>query len=129
MLITLGFAKRKPGTTHEEFCTHWREIHGPLVANHPEAKRYLKRYVQHHLSPSIGFGQPEALEFDGFSEAWYESADARKAFHAHPYFQNQVIADENLFIDVNGLRVLMFDSQVVQVGPDIATILGSERYP
>ena len=31
MVIVLGFYKRKPGLTHEEFCRHWLDIHAPLT--------------------------------------------------------------------------------------------------
>jgi EthD domain len=54
MLITLGFYKRKPGLTREQFSKHWREVHGPLIANDPILSKYLKRYVQHHCVPSSG---------------------------------------------------------------------------
>ena len=43
-LVTL--LVRKPGTTHEEFLTHWHERHGPLVRSLASAK-YIRRYEQH----------------------------------------------------------------------------------
>lgn len=123
MLITLGFYKRKPGLTHEQFSQHWREVHGPLIASHPDVSKFLKRYVQHHIEPGHGFPGTVPLDFDGFSEAWFESVEARQQMHAHPFFSQQVVADEARFIDMTQTRVLMFDKQVVQVGEDFGAHL------
>jgi uncharacterized protein (TIGR02118 family) len=119
MLITLGFCKRKAGLTREEFSQHWRDVHGPLLSDAPEARRYIKRYVQHHIAPSSGFSDRSWLEFDGFSEAWFESIEARQALHALPFFREKVIPDEARFIDLSQTRILMFDTQVVQIGQDL----------
>lgn len=126
MLITLGFYKRKAGLTWEEFSTHWRDVHGPSLADNPELSRYMIRYVQHHISPSSGWGSLGAvggvgvLEYDGFSESWFESLEARKALHSLPYFQETMIEDERKFLDMDATRILMFDKQVVQIGKDYA---------
>jgi hypothetical protein len=49
--------------------------------------------------------------------------EARQQMHAHPFFREQVVADEHSFIDMTQTRVLMFDRQVVQVGEDLAATL------
>jgi uncharacterized protein (TIGR02118 family) len=121
MLITLGFYKRKPGLTREQFSKHWREVHGPLIANDPILSKYLKRYVQHHCVPSSGWANVGELEYDGFSESWFESLESRKEMHALPYFQSEMIADEHKFLDMNATRILMFDNQVVQIGRDYSS--------
>lgn len=118
MLITLGFYKRKPGLSHEQFCRHWREVHGPLIRSHPVVSRYIKRYVQHHIEPGTGFPGTQPLDFDGFSESWWDSVEARQKLYAEPSFREQVIADEANFIDMTQTRILMFDKQVVQIGED-----------
>lgn len=123
MLISLGFYKRKPGLSHEQFSTHWREVHGPLIRNHPDVSKFIKRYVQHHIAPGHGFPGTQPLDFDGFSESWFESVEARQQMHAHPFFRETVVADEHNFIDMAQTRVLMFDTQVVQIGEDFAAKL------
>lgn len=129
MLITLGFYKRKPGLTREEFSRHWREVHGPLIANDPILSKYIKRYVQHHCVPSSGWPNVGDLEYDGFSESWFESLEARKEMHALPYFQKEMIEDEHKFLDMEATRILMFDHQVVQIGKDYSAewTAGHER--
>jgi hypothetical protein len=42
--ILLGFYKRKPGTTHEQFENHWRNVHGPMIRDLPGIEKYLLRY-------------------------------------------------------------------------------------
>jgi uncharacterized protein (TIGR02118 family) len=118
MLITLGFYKRRPDLTREQFSHHWRTVHGPLIAQNPILSKYIKRYVQHHCVPSQNWDNVGALEYDGFSESWFESLEARKEMHALPYFQKEMIEDEHKFLDMKSTRILMFDNQVVQIGKD-----------
>jgi uncharacterized protein (TIGR02118 family) len=118
MLITLGFYKRKPGLTHEEFSHHWREVHGPLIANHPVMSKYIKRYVQHHMTPGANWPNVGPLDYDGFSESWWESIEARREMHALPVFRNEMIEDERKFLDMEATRILMFDTQHVMIGKD-----------
>lgn len=127
MLISLGFYKRKAGLTHEEFSRHWREVHGPLIGNHPELSAFMRRYVQHHIEPGHGFPGTQPLDFDGFSESWFESVEARQRMHAHPFFQQSVIPDEHQFIDMTQTRTLMFDKQVVQVGDDLLSQFAGQQ--
>jgi len=120
MLILLGFYKRKPGLTLDEFHRHWGEVHGPLVAATPNVETYLKRYVQHHIKPSTGFAGVGTLDYDGFSEAWFVSEEARKEMHAQPYQTEIMLPDEAEFLDMDATRLLMMDKQVVQIGTDYA---------
>lgn len=118
MLIVLAFFKRKPGLTHEEFSRHWREVHGPLIRNHPVISKYMRRYLQHHLTPSAGFPGVGTLEYDGFAESWWDSVEARQEAHGLEDFKQLVIDDERKFIDMDATRLVMFDRQNVVIGTD-----------
>ncbi len=120
MLITLGFYKRKPGLTREEFSRHWQEVHGPLVASNPVLSKYIRRYVQHHCVPGSGWPTMAELGYDGFSEIWFDSLEAYEEMRALPDFQQELIENEHRFLDMSATRILMFDRQVVQVGKDCA---------
>jgi EthD domain-containing protein len=120
MYISLGFYKRKPGTSWEEFSRHWREVHGPLIANNPKLARYQKRYVQHHLQPNDCFPGVDPLPFDGFSEAWFDTIDDRRRLWEEPDFQKFVVPDEALFLDLSATKISMIDQQIVHVGGDVA---------
>jgi hypothetical protein len=127
MFITLGFYKRRPDISREDFSCHWREIHGPLLRNTPSISRYLRRYVQHHLTPGVGFNNVMPLDCDGFSEAWFDTMQDRQAMHAEKEFQERVIPDEATFIDMSATRFLMFDNQVTQIGVDLMLQLSSNQ--
>ncbi|MFH1012117.1 MAG: EthD domain-containing protein [bacterium] len=128
MIITLGFIKRKPGLTHEEFSRHWRDVHGPLLRDTPEFARHLKRYVQHHIYPNHEFPELAPLEFDGFFESWFDSADARRQLLAEPLFKKLVLPDEAKFLDLSVRRTSMLDIQATQIGRDlVAEISGKKK--
>lgn len=117
MVVFLGFYKRKPGLTLAQFHQHWREIHGPLIAENPACREHMHRYVQHQIAPGVPGAQP--LEYDGFSEAWYESLDARAQLRLDPRFK--IVTDDSpLFLDMSKTSVQMVDTQIVQIGKDHA---------
>ena len=118
MIVLLGFYKRRSDLSWEQFSDHWRNIHGPLLRDTPATARHIRRYVQHHLRPNPAY--PEAaLPFDGFSEVWFESMDARKEMHGDPVYQALMPADEVLFLDLTATRMHMIDMPVVQVGEPV----------
>lgn len=111
MIINLGFYKRRADLTHEQFAAHWTGVHGPLIRSIPDIDKYLFRYVQHHIVPEPGHEVPGGMDFDGFSEAWFPSLEARDALFALPFFQDKVIEDETRFIDMAATRLYLLDEQ------------------
>ena len=95
MIKSLSLLVRKDGMTHEQFMTHWVQIHGPLALKVPG----LRRYVQSHIRdarrradiPAIG------VEVDGIAETWYDDADAMARAAATPETK-ALHADGALFI-------------------------------
>jgi len=118
MVIVLGYYKRKPGITHEQFCNHWLNVHGPLIKEIPNIDKYVLRYVQHHLTPDSHYPAPEGMDFDGFSEAWFPSLEARSELFSLPFYLKECIADERLFLDMDATRwVVTDDQEVIMAGP------------
>ncbi|MGQ0699401.1 MAG: EthD domain-containing protein [Panacagrimonas sp.] len=115
MLITLGFYKRKPGLSIEDFRRIWCEEYGRLYGQRPEITQYLRRYVQHRLSPQTDW-PGTFIGFDGFSEAWFENADARNAMQATPYYQAVLKPMVETFLDMENSKWVAYDDQVYQVG-------------
>lgn len=124
MLVLLGFYSRKPGLTWEEFSDHWRNVHGPLLRDTPETARYLRRYVQHHIRPNPFFAGIAPLEFDGFSEVWFDDADARKEMQSLPIWSHVFVPDEYKFLDMSATRISVIDNPVVQIGDPV--IIGGQ---
>lgn len=112
MLTVLGFYKRKQGMSREEFSHHWRHVHGPLIM---ALSRYFRRYVQHHLSPNTFFQGVTPIEYDGFSELWFDDVETRRKFISDPHFLEQVLPDEPKFIIVSATRTQMVDNPIVMM--------------
>ncbi len=117
MLIVLGFYKRNPKLTWEEFSQHWQNVHGPMISNLPIVKRHMKRYIQHHLRPQTDFEDVQSLDFDGFSETWFENAEARRQIVENPDFVAKVREDDKILLDLTKVRTIMYDQQIVEIGP------------
>lgn len=92
MLKRMALLTRKPGMSREEFLRHWNEIHGPLVASHPNVVRYIQdnvsakeRFVERNPDPARplppGYSGPEV---DGIVELWYESREKMDEMYASP---------------------------------------------
>ncbi|MFC0452176.1 EthD domain-containing protein [Rhodococcus jostii] len=118
MIVVLGFYKRHPDLSWEEFSDHWRNVHGALLRDTPEPRKAIRRYVQHHLRPNPGF-PGESLPFDGFSESWYDSVESRQELWALPLWRDLVIPDEQTFLDTAATRVSVLDSQYTVIGDPI----------
>ena len=115
MLITLGFYRRKPGFSVEDFRRIWSEEYGPHYQRSDDITRYLRRYVQHRLSPQTDW--PTAfVGFDGFSEAWFDSADDRNKMQATKYYQEVLKPMADKFLDLENSKSAAYDSQVYQIG-------------
>jgi EthD domain len=70
-------AARKPGMSHEEFSTYWREKHGPLVRSVTEFSRHVRRYLQCHLAKTaVPFGIPG--DYDGVADSGLTASTLRR---------------------------------------------------
>jgi uncharacterized protein (TIGR02118 family) len=119
MIVLLGFYRRRPDLTWEEFSHHWRNVHGPLIRDTPETARHIRRYVQHHIRPNPAYPDA-ALPYDGFSEVWFDSMEDRAAMQANPVYQRLMPADEKKFLDLTATRLHMVDMPVLQIGDPVA---------
>jgi uncharacterized protein (TIGR02118 family) len=72
MVKYCGLLTRLPHLSVEQFQSHWREIHAPLVVD--DLKGML-HYVQNHALPET-YGTDLAPHFDGVPQAWFENLDA-----------------------------------------------------
>lgn len=118
MLLLLGFYKRQPGLTHEEFCRIWSEEYGPLYRESPEITRLLRRYVQHRLTPVPG-GAHSFIGFDGFSEAWFDNEEANQEMRKTKYYLEVLKPMTSRFLDLEGTIYSAHDDQIVQVGSKV----------
>ena len=111
---------RRPDLTREEFQTHWRETHAPLVIERA-ATLGIKRYVQVHTSNTPinqglreGRGGPEA--YDGTAELWFESESSLMASLERPEWtaaSGALIEDEHNFVDLTRSPLWLGDELVI----------------
>jgi len=73
---------RKDGMTHEQFGTHWLDVHGPLARAVPG----IRRYVQSHLIGDRKRSDIPSMdvEIDGIAELWYDDRGSMERSAATP---------------------------------------------
>jgi uncharacterized protein (TIGR02118 family) len=89
---------RRSDLTYEQFIQHWGEVHGPLFAAQSESKQYVRRYIQDHRT-SDALPGTTASNFDGIAEIWFDDISGAKAFFASDGYRQNVIPDEEAFMD------------------------------
>jgi uncharacterized protein (TIGR02118 family) len=124
MIKMILLVKRNPKLTREEFQKYWRENHGPLVASFTECSRYMRKYVQNHITTDptlaaiaagvMGHSKPDpAADFDGIVEAWYDSIEDLQRSGANEKFMEVIREDEKRFGDHSKSVCLIVSENVV----------------
>jgi len=108
MIKSVSLLTRKPGMTHEQFMSHWLEIHAPLAHAVPG----LRRYVQSHIldQPTRADIPTTAVDVDGIAELWYDDRAAMTRAHASPEAK-ALFADGALFI--GRIKTFVVDEKVI----------------
>ena len=108
MIKTVSLLTRRPGMTHEQFMTHWIEIHAPLAHAVPG----LRRYVQSHIldQPTRPDIPTTVMDVDGIAELWYDDRAAMTRAHASPEAK-ALFADGALFI--GRIKTFVVDEHVI----------------
>jgi uncharacterized protein (TIGR02118 family) len=113
LIRLISFLKRKPGTTHAEFLSHWLDVHGPLIAS-SSAARYVRRYEQHPASWPADTAATEP-PWDGVTIQEFDSVEAFWAHVREPDFP-EMQADIARFLDTAELPWLLVDEANVVIG-------------
>lgn len=115
MIQLMAANKRKEGMTPQEFHDYWREDHPDVVLSGPSEMPKLRKYVQSHTLPAeYDDGEPP---FDGFSQVWFDNVQALRDWFAHPYYRNEVQADEEKFVDKTETEFFITQDVAVDVDP------------
>ena len=95
MIKSSSLLTRKAGMTHEQFITHWVDVHAPLAHAVPGIRRYVQSHiVEERRRPDI---PPTDVEIDGIAELWYDDRESMAAALATPAAK-ALHADGALFI-------------------------------
>lgn len=116
MVKLFAFIRRRPDLSAEEFHAHWRDRHGPLIADTPELARHVVRYEQH---PRHHPGRRSGSDgIDGVAVQWFESMDHFRSFLTDPAYAELVAVDERRFIDTDRIEYVITDEPAVIIdGP------------
>lgn len=69
----IGLLRRRPDLSREQFVAHWVNVHAKLARLMPKVRRYSINVIDRERHPF--------LDYDGFSELWFDSrADCEAAF-------------------------------------------------
>jgi uncharacterized protein (TIGR02118 family) len=86
----IGLVKRRKDLSYDQFKTHWLHVHAELCKKLPNLRRYSVNLVAPELVESFGY--------EGFSELWFDSAEALKASLESPEGKT-LLADLPNFVD------------------------------
>lgn len=106
--------RRKPGMPVDEFQDYWLNEHPKAVLQ----LEGLQRYVQDH--PLRQGYDKRPLPIDGIAETWWPDTATMKNNASGPVWDN-LIADEERFVDRSTMRLLLVEEHVMKdeaVGPD-----------
>lgn len=71
MIKRIGLVRRKATLTHDQFVNHWLNAHAALCLKLPGMRRYCINLIERQKYPK--------LDYDGFSELWFDSEEALDA--------------------------------------------------
>lgn len=118
MIKLIILARRKPGTTFEEFDRYWGERHGAVIRSVPEFNRHIRRYVQSHRVPGATSGFPSGVsDYDGVAELWFDDVDSMNRAFAEPRYLEVVRPDELQFADIEACQLLVVHEQEQHIDP------------
>ena len=113
MVTLFALLRRHPSLTHEEFVTHWRERHGPLIAATPELSGLVVRYEQHVRHRPDAISGNEGL--DGVAVQRFECIEDFVAFFSHPSYAEVIAPDERRFLDTAAVEFIITDEPHVVI--------------
>ena len=90
--------RRRADMTHEQYLKHWQGVHAPLYTSQPDAKRYVRRYIQSRVTGD----RPERFvlgETDGIVQLWFDDMDGFNAFFTSQSYRDVIRPDEERFTD------------------------------
>lgn len=97
--------RHKPGMSLDDFHRYWWEVHGPLNRDTPAVRQYFIRYEQNHRLPQ-DYERAEC-DLDGVTIEWFRSARDFFGMAIDPESRDVIRADEENFLDTDGLVWLL----------------------
>ncbi|KAK1240473.1 hypothetical protein MKX07_004501 [Trichoderma sp. CBMAI-0711] len=103
-LYLIGFVKRRPDLTQEQFYAYWRNVHAPKIAYWAK-KHGITGYTQVHTSNILQQSLTATplpitiMDYDGAVIWEISSLEHYMSAFADPYYVNVIAPDEYNFLD------------------------------
>ncbi|RDB30769.1 putative decarboxylase tpcK [Hypsizygus marmoreus] len=123
-IVLMGYVKRLPSLTPEEFYKYWETVHAPLVVPWV-LKHGITDYRQVHTPQSLRSAlTPSAMEYDGYGQLTAQSLEDIQAALQDPYYAEVIEPDERRFIDKSAAMVTAAGHQVdiLKGGEDVRRV-------
>ncbi|EHR61214.1 EthD domain-containing protein [Saccharomonospora cyanea] len=99
---------RKRGMAPREFHDHWRHPHATVESRVPTLRHYALSHRLH--TDRLG---PAQSEFDGITEAVFDTVHDAMHFGEEPYYERHVEPDEPVFVDSSRLVWMATEEEVL----------------
>lgn len=106
-----GAIPRRKDRTRQWFHDHYRHPHGTLG----RLISTMRAYTQCHQFDSDLLG-PHQAHFEATAEVWFDSVQDAIDFPTEPNYVKYLIPDEPLFVDMDELRFVFGNEEVLQSG-------------
>jgi uncharacterized protein (TIGR02118 family) len=113
MIKFFGLIPRRAGISPQEFHDHYRHPHGTLGRMIPT----FRAYVQSHQIESVLLG-PDQRRFEAVAEVWFDTAADAVGLANDPHYLKYVQPDEPNFVDLENLKWLYVNEEVLVSGPE-----------
>lgn len=108
-----GLIPRKKGLTPEQFHDHYRHPHGTMGRNLSTMRAYCQ---SHHIHSDLLAA--DQSHFEAVAEIWLDNVSDVASFRQEPTLVKYILDDEPLFIDMDNLKFLAADEEVLTSTPD-----------
>ncbi|MGB3410025.1 MAG: EthD domain-containing protein [Microthrixaceae bacterium] len=113
MVKLFAFLRRNPELSFQEFVTHWREKHGPLIRDEPTLARHIVRYEQHVRHRPEQISGSEGV--DGVAVQWFNSIDDFVGFISEPAYAELIAPDEKRMLDMDRVEFVITEEPHVVI--------------
>src|SRR5262249_48240872 len=86
------FVTRRPEMSIDDFQRYWREVHGPLGAQSPGGRRYVKSHTR-----KSAYERGRTPRYDGIATTWFDDTQSMRVSAGTDEYR-RVRADEPNFI-------------------------------
>jgi len=107
----VGFVRRRPDMSVEDFQRHWLTVHGPLGAAIPG----VRRYVQSHTRLAA-YERGREPAWDGLALIWFDDSAALRAATATREW-DRAKADDPNFLAPGAIAFIVTTEHVIVDGP------------